>query len=173
NKEDSVNEDLVDEETDEEYMLNEDVPVDLFTVPNFDDFDDEPSLQTDNYDDSWILLWIFKYQRELYKLKDQPDDVQNKQARRKYKNSQRSELHPLKIDNRYYSPDDSKTDTEYQTSKRKLITKNLKWRSLTTQIFLREYIDKLFDETSKVLKKRKHSYSNQYASEKVPSNAPR
>ncbi|CAG8719418.1 17597_t:CDS:2, partial [Funneliformis caledonium] len=67
--EDSVNEDLVDEKTDEEYMLNEDVSVDLFTAPNFDDFDDRPSLQTDNYDDSWILLWIFKYQ-ERFQLSD-------------------------------------------------------------------------------------------------------
>ncbi|CAG8694651.1 6420_t:CDS:2 [Funneliformis caledonium] len=41
-KEDSVNEDLVDEKIDEKYMLNEDVPVDLFTAPNFDDFDDGP-----------------------------------------------------------------------------------------------------------------------------------
>ncbi|CAG8711528.1 1644_t:CDS:1, partial [Funneliformis caledonium] len=49
-KEDSVNEDLVDEKTDEKFMLNEDIPVDLFTAPNFDDFDDGSSLQTDNYD---------------------------------------------------------------------------------------------------------------------------
>ncbi|CAG8747342.1 13794_t:CDS:1, partial [Funneliformis caledonium] len=39
------------------------------------------------------------------------------------------------------------------------------------QMFLREYIDKLFDETLKVLKKRKRSYSNQYALEKTPFNA--
>ncbi|CAG8705272.1 16227_t:CDS:2, partial [Funneliformis caledonium] len=35
------------------------------------------------------------------------------------------ELHPLKVNNRYHSPDDSETDTEYPTGKKKLITKNL------------------------------------------------
>ena len=38
---------------------------------------------------------------------------------------------------------------------------------------MREYVDKLFDETSKVQKKRKRTYSNKIVSGKVPSNAPR
>ena len=42
-------------------------------------------------------------------------------------------------------------------------------------MFLREYIDKLFEETSKVAKKRVRVYNNDHFAldEKVPSNAPR
>jgi len=43
---------------------------DMFTAPSFDDFDETltPHLNLE-YDNSWILIWIFKYQ-ERFRLSD-------------------------------------------------------------------------------------------------------
>ena len=67
-EEDSIEEEMVSE--DEEYMPNQEDPVDLFTASDFDDFDHETTSYTDvDYDNSWILLWIFKYQ-ERFRLSE-------------------------------------------------------------------------------------------------------
>lgn len=56
---------------DEELIFDEDeVPVELFTTPNLNyDSDQEYPNMKMNTSDSWILLWIFKYQ-ERFKLPD-------------------------------------------------------------------------------------------------------
>ena len=54
-------------------LSEDEVPVEQFTAPDFDDLDYEPDhgyLDTNiDYADSWILLWIFKYQSR-FRLSD-------------------------------------------------------------------------------------------------------
>ncbi len=45
-----------------------------------------------------------------------------------------SELHPIKETNAYHSPDLSETDEESHVNKRKLVTKDLEWRSSTVRL---------------------------------------
>ena len=42
-----------------------------------------------------------------------------------------SELRPIKESLVYHSPDESETDKENATGKRKIVTKDLAWRSVT------------------------------------------
>ncbi|PKK42761.1 hypothetical protein RhiirC2_804422, partial [Rhizophagus irregularis] len=55
---------------DDDRGLNEDeVLIEQFTTPDFDDYDYESDLRNLNtnidFNDSWILLWIFKYQAKF------------------------------------------------------------------------------------------------------------
>jgi hypothetical protein len=43
------------------------------------------------------------------------------------------ELRPIKNSNLYHSPEVSETDEESPTGKRKIVTKDLKWRSNTVR----------------------------------------
>src|SRR5881398_1883933 len=53
-------------EDDDHGFNDDDVPIEQFTAPNFDDFDFESDDEYPNsnieFNDSWILLWILKYQ---------------------------------------------------------------------------------------------------------------
>src|ERR1043166_8445898 len=53
-------------EDDDRGFSDDDVPIEQFTAPNFDDFDfesdDEYPDANIEFNDSWILLWILKYQ---------------------------------------------------------------------------------------------------------------
>ncbi|CAG8776826.1 12525_t:CDS:1, partial [Funneliformis caledonium] len=40
-----------------------------------------------------------------------------------------SELFSLKMDNRYHSPEDSETNEDFQTGNRKIVIRDLWWRS--------------------------------------------
>jgi hypothetical protein len=51
--------------TEDDLSLNEDeVPFEEFTAPDFDDFESDYEYYDTNinFNDAWILLWIFKYQ---------------------------------------------------------------------------------------------------------------
>jgi hypothetical protein len=51
--------------TKDDHSLNEDeILFEEFTAPNFDDFESNYKYHDTNinFNDSWILLWIFKYQ---------------------------------------------------------------------------------------------------------------
>jgi hypothetical protein len=56
----------IEDEEDDRGLSEDDVPVEQFTAPDFDDLDFESDHEYSNTnsdrDDSWILLWIFKYQ---------------------------------------------------------------------------------------------------------------
>jgi hypothetical protein len=45
-----------------------------------------------------------------------------------------SELKPIKDNSAYHSPEVSETDEENQDAKRKIVTKDLKWRSTTVRL---------------------------------------
>ncbi|CAG8635548.1 13092_t:CDS:2, partial [Funneliformis mosseae] len=60
----------------------------------------------------------------------------------------------------YYSLEISETDEEDSSGKRKIIIKDLKWHLRTLQIFLCDYVDHIFTESSKVLKKWTQIYDN-------------
>ena len=53
-------------ENDDRNFSNDDVSIEQFTAPDFDDFDFESDDKYPNsnikFNDSWILLWILKYQ---------------------------------------------------------------------------------------------------------------
>ncbi|CAG8537864.1 16371_t:CDS:2 [Funneliformis caledonium] len=81
------------------------------------------------------------------------------------------ELRPIWTDNKYYSPEVSETDDE-NPNKRKIVIRDLKWRSLTLRIFLREFIDNNFNLIRRI---RKWVYSNDKFTpdeEEAPVNAP-
>src|SRR5436189_4278021 len=67
---DSYNEDFDNNESytedDDRGFSDNDVPIEQFTAPDFDDFDfesdDEYPDSNIEFNDSWILLWILKYQ---------------------------------------------------------------------------------------------------------------
>lgn len=44
-----------------------------------------------------------------------------------------SELRPIKGNSAYHSPEDSETDEDDPTGKRKIVTKDLEWRSTTVR----------------------------------------
>jgi hypothetical protein len=55
--------------TEDDHGLNEDeVPFKEFTAPDFDDFESDHEYHDTNinFNDSWILLWIFKYQARFH-----------------------------------------------------------------------------------------------------------
>src|SRR5207237_7310775 len=57
-------------EDDDRGFSDDDIPIEQFTAPDFDDFDFEsddeyPDLNIE-FDDSWILLWILKYQARFH-----------------------------------------------------------------------------------------------------------
>ena len=106
-------------------------------------------------------------------------------------------LQPVINHSAYHSPEISETDEENPSGKRKIVIKDLKWRSSTVsnilkfiiisvntnhffflkcRKFLRNYIDRKISEKSKVTKKRKYVYDNEnfYDKEEVkPCNAPK
>lgn len=41
------------------------------------------------------------------------------------------EIYPLTVDNRYHSPEESETDEDSNTEKRRIVIKDLQWRSST------------------------------------------
>ena len=58
--------------TDDCRLSEEDVPVEQFTAPDFDDLEFESDEYADtnlDFNDSWILLWILKYQSR-FRLSD-------------------------------------------------------------------------------------------------------
>ena len=52
-----------------------------------------------------------------------------------------SKLQPIKESSAYYSPDVSETDEENTAGKRKIVTKDLAWRSATVSKIDRNYFD--------------------------------
>ena len=57
-------------QNDDRGFSDDDVPIEQFTAPDFDDFDFEsddeyPDLNIE-FNDSWILLWILKYQARFH-----------------------------------------------------------------------------------------------------------
>uniref|UniRef100_U9UMD1 Uncharacterized protein n=1 Tax=Rhizophagus irregularis (strain DAOM 181602 / DAOM 197198 / MUCL 43194) TaxID=747089 RepID=U9UMD1_RHIID len=63
------------------------------------------------------------------------------------------ELEQIKKNSAFHSLEISEINTENLNGKCNIVVKKLKWRSLTLQLFLQNYIDRLFTETSKVPKK--------------------
>ncbi|CAB4400268.1 unnamed protein product [Rhizophagus irregularis] len=59
------------------------------------------------------------------------------------------EFRPFKIDNQYHSLENSETDQSSHPGDRIIVTKDLKWCSDTYRRFLHEYVDKIFNESSK------------------------
>ncbi|PKY57595.1 hypothetical protein RhiirA4_429099 [Rhizophagus irregularis] len=142
-----------------------------------------------------------KHQREEFLKKQKETSFQDEQARRKHMNSRRNdkrinranvinhlkeiddplvkmfkikELLPIKNNSLYHSPEISETDDE-NPGQRKIVTRDLKWRSSTLRYFLRDYIDRIFSELSKVPKKRTriHDSVNFYDKERTkPFQAP-
>ncbi|CAB5394973.1 unnamed protein product [Rhizophagus irregularis] len=134
-------------------------------------------------------------------VRQKETSFQDEQARRKHMNSKRNdkrinranvidhlkeindplvkmfkikELLPIKSNSLYHSPEISETDDE-TPGQRKIVTRDLKWRSSTLQYFLRDYIDHIFSESSKVPKKRTriHDSVNFYDKERTkPFQAP-
>ncbi|CAG8500010.1 17862_t:CDS:2 [Dentiscutata erythropus] len=77
-----------------------------------------------------------KHKHKEHLFKQQPIVCQNKCAKRKHRNNRRNELRPIKNSSRYYSPEVSETDEENPSSKRKVITKDLRWRSTTISLIM-------------------------------------
>ncbi|CAG8731882.1 17927_t:CDS:2 [Rhizophagus irregularis] len=78
------------------------------------------------------------------------------------KKFKKNELQQIKEISAFYSPEVSETDTENLNGKHNIVVKKLKWHSLTLKLFLRNYIDQLFTETSKVPKKRIRVYDDNF-----------
>ena len=53
----------------------------------------------------------------------------------------KAELRPIKKSSAYHSPDVSETDDENLDNKRKIVTKDLKWRSSTVRLINIDTID--------------------------------
>ncbi|GBC28481.2 hypothetical protein GLOIN_2v1765153 [Rhizophagus irregularis DAOM 181602=DAOM 197198] len=70
-----------------------------------------------------------------------------------------NELRPLQTDNRYHSPEVSETDSD-NPNKRKIIIRDLKWRSATLRSFLQNYVDNAASNARRV---RKRVYDTEYA----------
>ncbi|CAG8578709.1 36881_t:CDS:2 [Racocetra persica] len=84
----------------------------------------------------------------------------------------KEDLMKLQTSNCYHSSKISETDKE--SVKRKIVIYDLKWRSQALKELLRDYVDKIHDETAKVKPTRIRSYRSGFASEdKPPINAPR
>ncbi|PKY56712.1 hypothetical protein RhiirA4_477194 [Rhizophagus irregularis] len=149
-----------------------------------------------------ILHKLHRHRCEDYLMKKKSTSEQNEHNRRKHRNSRQSEkrkrrakmieklqemkdpligkfskreLRPFKIDNRYHSPEDSETDQSSHPGDRIIVTKDLKWCSDTCRRFLREYVDKIFDESSKVPCHRNRTCGRSYAPNEgmAPLNAPK
>ncbi|PKY61398.1 hypothetical protein RhiirA4_522086 [Rhizophagus irregularis] len=156
------------------------------TVMNALDSDTFPVTEGVIYD---IIHIRHKHQREEHLKKSRNEEYQDEQTRRKNLNSRRnakrisrartmenlqaardpliqkfkeSELAQIKKKSVFHSPEVSETDEENSGGKRKIVVKELAWRSSTLQLFLRNYIDRLFAETSKVPKKRTRVYSSDF-----------
>jgi hypothetical protein len=48
----------------------------------------------------------------------------------------KDELRPIMDDNRYHSPEESETDSEQPRSERKIVIKDIGWRSSTVSFFI-------------------------------------
>ncbi|RGB32160.1 hypothetical protein C1646_790926 [Rhizophagus diaphanus] len=124
-----------------------------------------------------------KHQREEFLKKQKETFFQDEQARRKHMNSRRNdikiddplvkmfkikELLPIKSNSLYHSPEILETNDE-NPGQKKIVTRDLKWRSSTLRYFLRDYIDRIFSKSSKVLKKRTqiHNSINFYDKERT------
>ncbi|CAB5392060.1 unnamed protein product, partial [Rhizophagus irregularis] len=130
---------------------------------------------------------LHRHRREEYKLKERSPEFIDKQYRRRHSNSRRNSkqknrakminhlrrvgdplirkfnndhLQPIINHSAYHSPEISETDEENPSGKRKIVIRDLKWRS----------------EKSKVPKKRKYVYDNENfydKEEEKPCNAPK
>ncbi|CAB5359516.1 unnamed protein product [Rhizophagus irregularis] len=146
---------------------------------------------------------LHRHRREEYKLKERSPEFIDKQYRRRHSNSRRNSkqknrakminhlrrvgdplirkfnndhLQPIINHSAYHSPEISETDEENPSGKRKIVIRDLKWRSSTCRMFLRNYIDRKISEKSKVPKKRKYVYDNENfydKEEEKPCNAPK
>ncbi|GBC24311.2 hypothetical protein GLOIN_2v1773638 [Rhizophagus irregularis DAOM 181602=DAOM 197198] len=130
-----------------------------------------------------------KHQHEEHLKKSRNEKYQDEQTRQKNLNSRRnaklisrartmenlqaardpliqkfkeSELAQIKKKSVFHLPEVSETDKEDSGGKRKIVVKELAWRLSTLQLFLRNYIDRLFAETSKVPKKWTRVYSSDF-----------
>ncbi|CAG8808750.1 22598_t:CDS:2, partial [Dentiscutata erythropus] len=97
-----------------------------------------------------------KHKSEKHLFKQQPIVHQNKRAKQKHRNNRKNELRPIKNSSRYHSPEVSEIDKENPSGKRKVGTKDLRWRSTTLRSFLRDYVNHIFAESSKIPKIRSH-----------------
>ncbi|GBC24894.2 hypothetical protein GLOIN_2v1783466 [Rhizophagus irregularis DAOM 181602=DAOM 197198] len=138
------------------------------------------------------------HQRELLLNSERDANWKDLEKRRKHANSRRSdkrerrnktidklkklkdrlinkfhtnELRPLQTDNRYHSPEVSETDSD-NPNKRKIIIRDLKWRSATLCSFLRNYVNNAASNARHV---RKRVYDTEYApnEDSAPVNAPK
>ncbi|CAG8805699.1 2435_t:CDS:2, partial [Dentiscutata erythropus] len=78
----------------------------------------------------------------------------------------KKDLALIKNNNRYHSPEVSKTDGDDESTERKVVAKDLKWRSKTLKEMLRNYVDKIHDETVKVKPSQNRVYVEEFAEDK-------
>ncbi|CAB5182844.1 unnamed protein product [Rhizophagus irregularis] len=88
-------------------------------------------------------------QLELNRIYEQQHDLVNSVIILTVMNALDQDTFPIIEDNRYHSLENSETDQSSHPGDRIIVTKDLKWRLDTYRRFLHEYVDKIFNESSK------------------------